>query len=50
MAEDGDFSGKEVDMCRIVLRPFPALSTVFNDKYLSGHEKGSRINGVFFIF
>ena len=39
-AEDKDFSGNEVDIFGIPLRSFQALSTVFDENYLSRLPKG----------
>ena len=44
MAEDMEFSGFEVYICRIALRSYPAISTVFEEQYLSGLMKGIKIN------
>ena len=38
-----EFSVFEVDKCRIAFISYPAISTVFEEKYVSGLTKGIRI-------
>ena len=39
-----EFSGFEVDICRVTLRSYQAISTVFEEKYLACRMKGITIN------